>query len=218
MKAMVEWRMTKAISFILSGKEMQIRRYLVVSLLALIATIVAACAAPTPTPIPTPTFTPVPTPTPPPTPTPTPPPTPPSFQAGEVQAIEITFDGERCQYEGPEATVEGQVVMILNNPTDHQQLHLHVGEFFVEGRTWQDLVEYMEGLTIERPPPIWIREIFPTSVDGDPGVRRFQERYFREWEHSLDPGSYGIVCAAHADDPRGIWLAAPLEVRPASSE
>ncbi len=135
--------------------------------------------------------------------------------AAEVQDIEITFDGERCQYEGPEAIVEGQVVMILNDSTDHENLHLHVGPF-AEGKTWQDLVAFYDGLAIDLPPdfppPIWVGDLNPTSVDGDPSLMG-QRRYFREWEYSLEAGSYGIMCAAHRG-VKGAWLAAPLEVTP----
>ena len=134
--------------------------------------------------------------------------------AAGVQDIEITFDGERCQYEGPEAIVEGQVVMILNDPTDHENLHLHVATF-AEGKTWQDLVKFYEELgqiDTDVGPPQWVGDIEPTSVDGDPS-KRFQKRYFREWEFSLEAGSYGIMCAAHRG-VKGDWLAAPLEVRP----
>ena len=132
--------------------------------------------------------------------------------AAEVGDIEITFDGERCQYEGPESIVEGEILIVLNNPTDHQYLHLHVFTWR-EGKTWQDYVEYVDGRTIELPPPVWILPRLPTSVDGDTDrSTRLQTQYFREWEYSLDPGSFGIVCAAHRD-VRGIWSAGPLEVR-----
>ena len=136
--------------------------------------------------------------------------------ATEVQDIEITFDGERCRYEGPEATVEGKVVMTLDNPTDHQYVHLHVFTFR-EGYTWQDHVEYLDGQTIERNSPPFTKSISPTFLDGDSSNNLFRERYYREWEYSLEPGSYGIICAAHRD-VRGIWQAAPLEVGPVSSE
>ena len=137
--------------------------------------------------------------------------------AAGVQDIEITFDGERCQYEGPEEIVKGEVVMILNDPTDHENLHLHVGPF-AEGKTWQELVEFYEelgqidGRTPDVGPPQWWGDLNPTSVGGDPSLVA-QRRYFREWEYSLDPGSYGIMCAAHRG-VKGVWLAAPLEVTP----
>ena len=84
----------------------------------------------------------------------------------------------------------------------------------------QDATEYLGGLYTPNhslPPPPWSSLRIPTSVDGDPNLR-FQERYFREWEFSLGPGSYWMVCAAHRGDPTGIWHAALLELRPASSE
>ncbi len=136
--------------------------------------------------------------------------------ATEIQDIEITFDGERCHYDGPEVSAEGQVIIILHNPTDHEHLHLHLFTF-AEGYTWQDMVELQGGTTTPGPAPHWAHAISPTSLDGEASTNLFKERYYQEWEFSLDPGSYGILCAAHAD-PRGIWLAAPLEVGTVSSE
>lgn len=132
--------------------------------------------------------------------------------AEEAGTIQITFDGESCRYDGPESTVAGPVVITLNNPTDHQYLHLHLFTF-IGDKGWQDLVELMGGDKAERPPPPWITNVVPTEVGGDPSESVYQERFFREWEYSLDPRQYGIVCAAH-EGLRGIWLAAPLEVRP----
>jgi len=138
--------------------------------------------------------------------------------AAGVQDIEITFDGERCQYEGPEVIVEGQVVVVLNNPTDHEFLHIHLGEF-VQGKTWQDLVEYQGGSTLNLGSPLWMYLALPESVDGDDsGAARGGDRYFREWEFSLDPGNYGIVCAADDGNPTGVWLAGPIEVSQVASE
>ena len=135
-----------------------------------------------------------------------------------VQGIELTFDGEGCQYEGPEAFVEGQVVVVLNNPTDHEFLHIHLGEF-VQGKTWQDLVEYQGGRTLNLGSPLWMYGALPESVDGDDsGSARGQEKYAREWDFSLDPGNYGILCAAHDGNPTGVWLAGPIEVSQVASE
>ena len=139
--------------------------------------------------------------------------------ATEVRNPEVTFDGERCQYEGPEAIVEGQVVIVLNNPTDHQYIHVHVVKNIVEGKTWQDHVEYIGGLytPLDLGPAPWARNITPTSLDGDPSMR-YERRYFREWEFPLEPGRHVIYCVAHRGDPKGDWLGALFEVIPASSE
>ena len=135
-----------------------------------------------------------------------------------VQDIEITFDGESCQYDGPESIIEGEILIVLNNLTDHEFLHLHVFEF-VLGKTWQDFVEHLDGPTSVPGPMSGTISLRPISIDGDFefGTRR-QERYNRNWKYIIEPGSFGIVCAAHLDVPRGVWLAAPLEVGPVSSE
>ena len=174
-------------------------RLRVILCLMLPALLVFACTLAKAPEAPSPTYTPEPVP---PTPTPT--------VAGAF--AEITFDGERCQYEGPESIVEGEMLIVLNNPTDHEFLHLHVFEF-VLGRTWQDLVEYLDRPVVPGPMMGTIN-LRPISVDGDTDLSTRLERYFRDWEYSLDPGSYGIICAAHFPaDVRGIWLAGPLEVR-----
>ena len=134
----------------------------------------------------------------------------------EVQDLGLSFDGERCQYEGPEVIREGKVVIVFNNPTNDRFVHLHFTKLD-EGKTWQDMVEYIgEGDKISLPP--WARLISPTSVDGDTSSKRHEPRYFREWEFSLEPGLHAIVCARHVgvveDVPNGIWPAAPIEVRP----
>ncbi len=120
--------------------------------------------------------------------------------------FEVTFDGDRCQYKGPEAIGEGEVVTVLNNLTDSSAVHLHVGKHD-EGKTLQDIVEYV-GDAISIGPPPWVSEIFRSElVEGSPRTEKWL----------LEPGTYHIVCAEHLTFP--MRIAAPLiEVRPNSSE
>ena len=131
---------------------------------------------------------------------------------GEEEAgitFEVSFDGDRCQYKGPEAIGEGEeVVIVLNNLTDSSAVHFHVVKLD-EGKTLQDLVEYV-GDAIDKGPPPWVSEIFLSGlVEGKPvSVAK---------KYLFEPGSYAIGCAEHLTFP--IRIAAPLiEVRPNSSE
>ena len=127
------------------------RAYLVVGLVLVIATNSGACGAPAPSPIPFPT----------------PPPTPASLRAGEVQPIEVTFDGERCVYEGPGEIAEGHVFITLNNPTNHQDIHLHIHKI-EEGKTSQDAIAYLGGPYTPDdylPAPHWVGDqLSPAAV------------------------------------------------------
>ena len=136
----------------------------------------------------------------------------------EDQDLMLTIDGEGCKYAGPEEVREGKVIIVLDNPTGDQFVHMHVSKLD-EGKTWQDYVELIGGLDDVTPAPApWVRPINPTSVDGETGSVTLQTRYFREWEFSLTSGLHTINCSRHAgvvdDVPNDFWPAAPLEVRP----
>ncbi len=122
--------------------------------------------------------------------------------------VEVTFDGDTCQYKGPEAFGEGEVVIVLNNLTASTVAHIHVLKLD-EGKTQQDLVEYV-GDAIDKPPPPWASLILRSEfVEESPSKRT--DKYL------FEPGSYAIVCGEHITFP--IRTAAPLiEVRPNSSE
>ena len=121
--------------------------------------------------------------------------------------FEVTFDGDRCQYKGPEVIDEGEVVIVLNNLTDSSNVHFHVGKLLDEGKTLQDLDEFT-GDAISGGPPPWLTEIARSElVEGSPRT----EKYL------FEPGIYEITCAEHVTFP--IRNAAPfIEVRPNSSE
>ena len=124
---------------------------------------------------------------------------------GEIRDLVVTYDGETCQYEGPESIVQGEVTVVLNNLTDSRYVHLHVVKLD-EGKTRQDLVEYI-GEAIEVSPAPWVSEIYGVgTTEGDRKVREFL----------LEPGIHFIVCGEHRTFPYRI--AAPLEVKPVSSD
>ena len=124
---------------------------------------------------------------------------------GEIRDLVVTYDGETCQYEGPESIVQGEVTMVLNNLTDSRYVHLHLGRLD-EGKTRQDLVEYV-GDAISTSPAPWWSEIYGVS---------FTKRDRKVKEYLVEPGNYAIACAEHRTFL--IRIAEPLEVRPDSSD
>ncbi len=127
---------------------------------------------------------------------------------GKVQDLVVTFDGESCQYKGPEVIREGKAVIVLNNLTSDRFVHIHVAKLD-EGKTWQDFVDYVAELapsSVRR--PAWISQLRTDSVEDNPDAM----------EYSLGPGMHVIYCMRHDkqvnDIPNGVWPAAPLDVRP----
>lgn len=120
--------------------------------------------------------------------------------------FEVTFDGDRCQYKGPEVIDEGEVVIVLNNLTDSSKVHFHVVRLLDEGKTEQDLDEFI-GDAIDISPPPWAAEEGGRRVEGNPDTKKFL----------FKPGSHAIVCAEHLTFP--MRNAGPfIVVRPNSSE
>ena len=124
---------------------------------------------------------------------------------GEIRDLVVTYDGETCQYEGPESIVQGEVTMVLNNLTDSRYVHLHLGRLD-EGKTRQDVVEHV-GDAFTASPISWWSEIGGVwFTKGDRKVK----------EYLVEPGNHVIACAEHRTFP--IRITAPLEVRPDSSD
>ena len=171
--------------------------------LTLILLLLAACASPAPTATPVPpTATPIPpTATPvPPTLTPIPPtatPVPPV----EVEELTVTFERDKCTYDGPKVIRQGEVTIIFNNLTDADA---GVAVRKIEnGKTWQDLVDHFSEKNIGVAPPKWTTVVSHRPVIGD----------YRAQIFDLEPGLYAISCGETLQGSWAIWLASPLEVR-----
>jgi len=143
------------------------------------ALLVFAC---TPAQAPSPTDTPEPVP---PTPTPT------------LALAEITFDGERCQYERPELVSEGELGFVFSNVSDTPSAHLHVN-LLVGVATWEDILDLAAEGPIKSPPP-GIREMFAVSVSREDDLEVY----------ALKPGTYAVLCVIHSVNA---WPTTAIEV------
>ena len=125
----------------------------------------------------------------------------------EIAVSAVTFDGEGCSYDGPEVIGEGQSFIDLNDLTSDPLVHLHVVRLD-EGKTWQDLLDYMgESLPFPGAPP-WTREIFSRGAPDDSKAA----------EYVFEPGLHAILCSRHnGEPPVGNWPGAPFEVMADSS-
>jgi hypothetical protein len=124
----------------------------------------------------------------------------------EPREVVLTFGGETCQYKGPEVISEGELTITINNETDYE-----VDLWMVrleEGRTWQDMLDYigLPGSYVH--PPSWSSwgGIMTAPVPDNPDAAVY----------SLKEGLYAICCCTCYDlsgRPRGVWPGASLEVR-----
>jgi len=101
-----------------------------------------------------------------------------------TEDLVLTFDGESCQYDGPELILEGEIVIGLNNLTED-------GLFFEvqkldEGKTWQDMLDYFGEPGSKAPggPPTWA-----LIIDIQPVVTNFAAMKI-----TLVPATYGVIC------------------------
>jgi hypothetical protein len=122
----------------------------------------------------------------------------------ETPEINLTFDGETCQYEGPDVIPEGEVIIILNNRSEYE-LSLWAARLD-EGRKWQDMLDYIgtPGSSVEL--PSWAEwRVIAAKVPDNPNASVY----------TLDEGLYAINCCTCGEviGPRGVWPGAPLEVK-----
>lgn len=116
-------------------------------------------------------------------------------QGEVVQNPVITFDGENCEYEGPEVVREGNLVFVFNNLSEDPGAHMHVN-VLTEDATWEDILQLAAEGPIVSVPGMG-RELIAVSYEGDTE------------EYPLKPGSYAIFCVVHAV---GGWPASSLQV------
>ena len=113
------------------------------------------------------------------------------------QNPEISFDGESCDYQGPELVSEGELAFVFSNLSDTPSAHLHVN-LLIDGATWQDMLD----LAAEGPiksPPRGIREMYAVSVSREDDLEVY----------ALKPGTYAVFCVIHGVNA---WPATAIEV------
>jgi hypothetical protein len=123
------------------------------------------------------------------------------------QPIQVTFDGQSCQYSGPEFVEEGNVVIELKNLSE-SYVELEIARI-EEGKTWQDLLDYIgEPGNTGTSLPTWVSHVYIRVVPDNPDAR----------EYAFKPGLHSIVCLSQNGGVEfAIWPGASLDVRPAPS-
>ena len=121
------------------------------------------------------------------------------------QDIVLTFDGETCRYEGPDVVTEGEVTITLVNETDFEASLWMVK--LDEGRTWQELLDYIgpPGTSVE-PPPWSSGNFLASKLPDNPDATVYK----------LNEGLYGICCCTCNElfkENKGVWPGAAFEVR-----
>jgi hypothetical protein len=117
---------------------------------------------------------------------------------------EVTFDGNECTVAGPLEVPRGYYYFILNDMSD-KNLQLWVNQI-LEGKTFEDLLDWQPEPGEYVPPPKWIEHPSTTySVDAGTMV------------HVLDQvGVYTTLVGGY--NPSSLWFCEPFRVVEADSD
>lgn len=122
----------------------------------------------------------------------------------EIREVTLKFDAKTCQYEGPDFSTEGDLTITLLNESEYEASIWIVR--IDDGRTWQDMLNYIGAPGSNVHPPPWSSgSIMTTTIANNLNARIY----------SLKQGLYAICCCTCGEvtGPRGVWPGAPLEVK-----
>lgn len=123
---------------------------------------------------------------------------------GDVQTIEVEFDGSECIADLPGSIPAGDHTFLLANSSDRTSLPVYVVEL-ANGHTYGEFAALQEAPGVYFPLPDWaaygLRDLTVTEVAAD-GQRRFG--------FSLEPGEHAVYL--WASYPQGLWLCGSLTV------
>lgn len=119
--------------------------------------------------------------------------------SGDIPIIEITFDGATCLNSGPPKLEPGAVTITFHNTTTESARLDFIA--LSEGKTRQDLVEYLDSSDLFGLPP-WYSEVAAWRAVPS-GTSRTLEVY-------LEPGTSHPVCST--DTPYRGYLGPSLQV------
>lgn len=123
------------------------------------------------------------------TPMPTATPVPTTCEEVEGICLWVYFDGEECAYNGPIEITSGQVALLFVNDSEVRasaNLWKHN-----EGRTFEEMIAYLEQETPPEAHPPWSNSVFGVWGLINAGGSRV-------WEGVLYPGIYTVVCGSEA--------------------
>ena len=101
----------------------------------------------------------------------------------DSRLLQLTFDGEQCTYEGPSELSAGEIEIVYHNESSED-----IGFTFErldEGRTTQDMIDYIEPDGAVRPPwtvDVWFQGRISANASSIPTPR------------TLQPGLHTLVC------------------------
>ena len=116
--------------------------------------------------------------------------------ANPADALQLTFDGDSCAYEGPTELAAGPATLTFINSSDEpafMEIAWHTGD-----ETAQDAIDYVGEEPTSKFHPSWTREVLGAYNVIEPG-----ETFL--WEGELEPAIHQIVCGMSS--PNRVWLA-----------
>ncbi len=119
----------------------------------------------------------------------------------DVDALTVTFEPEKCIYEGPPVITRGEFTLTFDNTTEaNVTLRIYRLE---EGKTWDDFLDhYSEGKT-STSFPTWASIESHKPVISDTRLMIFD----------LEPGLYALDCAEMLQGTWANYSGAPLLVK-----
>jgi hypothetical protein len=115
----------------------------------------------------------------------------------------LTFDGATCTYEGPEEISSGDMKITLKNSSEYE------ADIWIvkldEGRTWQDILDYVGTPVSDVPPPPRVKNgATKQGIPNEPNA----------FNYSVDEGSSAIVLCRCNEilAPTQIWPRTAFEV------
>ena len=137
-----------------------------------------------------------------PTATPLPPtqtPLPASCASVEGVCVELFFDGDECNFEGPSTLNSGPLTFIFHNESDDWASSNFMK--LDEGKSVEDLNAYFWEEPSENHQPPW-------AISMPKSWKEIQGGEMHFWEGNLDAGIYTIVCVHTTQwpEPIGVWV------------
>jgi hypothetical protein len=123
-----------------------------------------------------------------------------------IDRVDITFDGQKCGYDGPVIIGEGTVVVALSNLSD-RPTQLNVVKLD-EGKTWQDMLDHQGEPGSYNSLPRWASRLSGSASVDEPDER----------EYTFEPGMHAVICLETLETRLGVWPGTALDVRAVPSQ
>lgn len=125
----------------------------------------------------------------------------PTAEPVKVDKLTVSFETEKCIFDGPKVIQQGEVIVTFNNTTK-SIVNLDIRKF-AEGKTWQDLMTAYNASSKAFIAPNWLSEVSFKPNIKDTSIMTY----------NFAPGLYAIGCGEILPGTWATYLASQLEVK-----